>query len=147
MFLENQISLWTWDEFKLPKKLIIFRDVIVDRWSKYTVVWWYVKTDKEVKDFINYLLKDKYFQKSTHNSYAYRIKLENWSILEWKNDDWEIWAWMCILRELQRANAVDIVLVVTRYFWWIKLESDRFKNVIDSCKIFFEKINLTNHNK
>lgn len=140
MFLENQISLSTDDEFKLPKKLIIFKDILVDRWSKYTVVWWYVKNDKEVKEFINYLLKDKYFQKSTHNSYAFRIKLENWSILEWKNDDGEVWAGMCILRELQRKNAVDMVLVVTRYFWWIKLESDRFKNVIDSCKIIFEKI-------
>lgn len=138
-----QISLWTGDEFILPKKLIIFRNVIVDRWSKYTVVWWYLKSDDEIKQFMDYLLKDKYFQKSTHNSYAYRIKLENWSILEWKNDDGEVGAGMCILRELQRANWVDMVLVVTRYFWWIKLELDRFKNVIDSCKIFFEKISLT----
>ncbi len=147
MFQENQISLSTDDECRLPKKLIIFRDIIVDRWSKYTAVWWYVKSDKEVKDFMNYLLKDKYFQKSTHNSYAYRIKLENWSILEWKNDDGEIGAGMCILRELQRVNWVDMILFVTRYFWWIKLDSDRFKNVIDSCKIFFEKICLTNNKK
>jgi hypothetical protein len=28
------------------------------------------------------LLKDEYFKKSTHNSYAYRVKLENNSILE-----------------------------------------------------------------
>jgi hypothetical protein len=28
------------------------------------------------------LLKDKYFKNASHNSYAYRIKLENGSILE-----------------------------------------------------------------
>jgi hypothetical protein len=28
------------------------------------------------------ILKDKYFQEADHNSYAYRIKLENGSILE-----------------------------------------------------------------
>jgi hypothetical protein len=28
------------------------------------------------------LLKDDYFKKATHNSYAYRIKMENSSILE-----------------------------------------------------------------
>jgi putative IMPACT (imprinted ancient) family translation regulator len=47
---------------------------------------------------------------------------------------------MCILREIQRVNGVNLVLVVTRYFWGIKLETDRYKNVIDACKIFFEKI-------
>jgi putative IMPACT (imprinted ancient) family translation regulator len=47
---------------------------------------------------------------------------------------------MCILRELQRENAVNIVIVVTRYFWGIHLQADRFKNVIDACKIFFEKM-------
>jgi putative IMPACT (imprinted ancient) family translation regulator len=82
---------------------------------------------------------DDYYRKATHNSYAYRLKLDNWSVLEWKNDDGETWAGMCILRELQRENAIDLLLIVTRYFWWIKLQSDRFKNVINACKMFFEK--------
>lgn len=98
----TQITLWWFDEFLLPKKLIIFKDLIIDRRSRYTVVWWFVTNKQEVDEFIKYLNKDKYFQKSTHNTYAYRIKLENWSILEWKNDDWETWAWMCILRELHK---------------------------------------------
>jgi hypothetical protein len=36
----------------------------------------------DVKIFIKELLRDKYFRNATHNSYAYRIKLENGSILE-----------------------------------------------------------------
>jgi putative IMPACT (imprinted ancient) family translation regulator len=36
---------------------------------------------------MNILLKDKYFKKATHNSYAFRLQLENGSILEGKNDD------------------------------------------------------------
>lgn len=135
-----QISLWWFDEFLLPKKLIIFKDLIVDRRSRYTVVWGFVTNKQEVDEFIKYLKKDKYFQKSTHNTYAYRIKLENGSILEWKNDDWETGAWMCVLRELQRKNSVNICLVVTRYFGWIYLQTDRFKNVIDCCQEFFKKI-------
>jgi putative IMPACT (imprinted ancient) family translation regulator len=39
---------------------------------------------------------------------------------------------------LQRSDAVNIIVVVTRYFWWVKLQSDRFKNVIDATKIFLE---------
>jgi putative IMPACT (imprinted ancient) family translation regulator len=80
-------------------------------------------------------LRDKYFRSATHNSYAYRVKLENGSILEWKNDDWEEWAWMCILRELQRENSINIIVVVTRFFWWTLLYADRFKNVIEGTKL------------
>lgn len=140
MFNENQITLDMWDERELPKKLILFKDIIIDRKSKYTIVWGYVTTYEEVGEFLKYLKKDKYFRDATHNSFAYRIKQENWSILEWKNDDWETWAGMCILREIQRENWINMVLVVTRYFGWIKLQTDRFKNVIDACKMFFEKI-------
>jgi putative IMPACT (imprinted ancient) family translation regulator len=85
-------------------------------------------------------LKDKYFRKATHNTYAFRIEQANWSVLESKNDDWETWAGNCILRELQRENALNIILVVTRYFGWIKLQADRFKNVINASKIFLEEM-------
>lgn len=132
------LSLDFWS--KLPNfKRKILKDVIIDRKSKYSVVLWYVESKNEVDNFMKDLLNDKYFQKSTHNTFAYRIKLENWSILEWKNDDWETWAWMCILRELQRENFINTLVVVTRYFWWIHLQSDRFKNVIDATKIILNE--------
>lgn len=115
------------------------QNVIVDRKSKYTVVAWLIESKEEIKIFLKEILRDKYFQKSTHNTYAYRIKQENWSILEWKNDDSETWAWNCILRELQRAEVVNLIVIVTRYFWWIKLQSDRFKNVIDATKIILNE--------
>lgn len=140
MFNEDQFTLDIWDERELPKKLIIFKDIIIDRKSKYTIVWGYVTTYEEVGEFLKYLKKDKYFRDATHNSFAYRIKQGNGSILEWKNDDGETGAWMCILREIQRKNGVNMVLVVTRYFGWIKLQTDRYKNVIDACKMFFEEI-------
>jgi len=123
-------------EFKFKRKIL--KNVIIDRRSKYTVVWWYIKSKEEVSQFIKEILKDKYFRKATHNTYAYRVKLENGSILDWKNDDWETWAWNCILRELQRENYINIIVIVTRYFWGIKLQSDRFKNVINATKIILK---------
>lgn len=140
MFNQNQISLDVWNELILKRNTIILKEIIIDRKSKYTVVWAVVYSKQDVDKFIEDLKLDKYFKNATHNSFAYRIKLENWSILEWKNDDGETWAWMCILREIQRVNWVNIILIITRYFWWIKLQTDRFKNIIDWCKIFFEKI-------
>ena len=135
-----QITLDLWNELKLPKKLIVLKEIINDRKSKYSVIWAYIENLDEISDMISYIKTDKYFKNATHNSYAYRIKQENNSIIEWKNDDGETWAWMCILREIQRVNWVNMLIIVTRYFWWIKLQSDRFKNVIDACKIFFNKL-------
>jgi len=137
--MTTKLSLNLWDSRKLSYRRKIMQNVIIDRGSKYTVVWAFVENKKEIKDFLKEILKDKYFKKATHNSYAFRIELENWTILESKNDDWEIWAGNCILRELQRENAVNIILVVTRYFGWVKLQADRFKNVIDASKIFLRK--------
>lgn len=140
MFNENQTSFFLNDESILKKQKIIIKDIIIDRKSKYTLTAIKVEKKENIQTFFKELLKDDYYKKATHNSYAYRIKLENNSILEWKNDDWETWAWMCILREIQRENWINMLVIVTRYFWWIKLQTDRFKNVIDACKIFFEKL-------
>jgi len=118
----------------LSYKRKVLKNNIVDRKRKYTTIWWYVENKEEVSKFMKELLSDKYFAKATHNTYSYRILLDNWSILESKNDDWETAAWNCILRELQRENMINTLVVVTRYFGGIQLHSDRFKNVINATK-------------
>lgn len=132
--MTNNLSLDIWENKIFSFRRKILQNIIIDRKSKYTTVWWFVESKEEVNVFMKELLKDKYFKKSTHNTYAYRIKLDNWSILEGKNDDWEIWAWNCVLRELQREDYINSIVVVTRYFWWIHLNADRFKNVINATK-------------
>lgn len=122
---------------KMKRKIL--KDVIVDRKSHYTVVYNFIQNKEELDDFLKTLKSDKYFKKATHNSFAYRILEENGSILEGKNDDGETGAGMCILREIQRANYVNIVVVVTRYFGGIHLQNDRFKHVINAVKIILEE--------
>lgn len=136
--MTDKLSLdffWKTPSFKRK----IMQNVIIDRKSKYTAVLWFVTSKEEVDIFMKEILSDSYFKKATHNTFAYRIKLENWSILEWKNDDWETWAWMCILREIQREDFVNTLVIVTRYFGWVHLQSDRFKNVIDATKIILKE--------
>ncbi len=134
----NKLSLDFW--WKQPSfKRKIMQNVIIDRKSKYTSVAWYVDSKEDVKNFIKEIMRDKYFQKATHNTYSFRIKLESWSILEGKNDDWETWAGNCILRELQREEVINCIVVITRYFWWIKLQTDRYKNVIDATKFILNE--------
>lgn len=138
-FHDSQIWFDFWENFLLSSPKNQYRDIIVDRKSHYSVTAFQVDSFEAVKLCFLELKKEEYFRKATHNSYAYRLRQENGSVLEGKNDDGEQWAGMCILRELQRVNAIDTMLIVTRYFGGIQLHTDRFKNVIDACKIFFEK--------
>lgn len=135
----SKLSLnFAWREPKFKRKII--QNVIVDRWSKYTVVAWIVESRESVNVFIWEILKDKYFKNATHNSYAFRIKYEDWVVEEWKNDDGEEWAGLCILRELQREDMCNTIIIVTRIFGWTLLYSDRFKNVINATKKILEII-------
>lgn len=133
--MTNNLSLDFWDTktFLEDKKVIL--DAIKDRWSIFTPAWWKVKSKEDIHSFLNNLSREKPFKNATHNSYAYRIKIENGSILEWKNDDWETGAWLCILRELQRENYVDSIVVVSRHFWGVHLQADRFKHIINAAKM------------
>ena len=136
--MSQKISLNFWENKKIPFEQKVLKNIIVDRKSKYTATWGCITSEEWAKEFLKELLRDNYFRKATHNSYAYRIESENGSIIEVKNDDGESWAGNCILRELQRENIVNGIVIVTRYFGWIHLQSDRFKHVINATKIFLE---------
>ena len=127
-----------------PKEKYFFKNIIEDRWSKYSVAWtylWWIKEPKRETKMISYRLKkEKFFAKATHNSYARRHEDEQWVISEWYVDDGEKWAWICILREMRKAQLVNWMIVVTRYYGWIKLEWDRFRHVIDATKYLIEKM-------
>lgn len=120
----------------------VYFTVITDRGSRYTVSWWVITDKEQVKSWLKQRLSDKYFRKATHNTYAYRYITPEWWIVEGKNDDGETGAGQCILRELQRANVTNGIVVVTRYFGWTMLYWDRFRHVVDATKIFLEKIAL-----
>jgi putative IMPACT (imprinted ancient) family translation regulator len=124
--------------FPLPEttisQRIVLTNIIEDKWSKYTVVADLLTDEKAHKSWISELKKDKYFRNATHNSYAWRVKLVDGSIIESSNDDGETWAGQIILREMQRVNATNIIIVVTRYFWWVMLYGDRFRHIVDATK-------------
>ncbi len=149
--MTNQ-SLFTWfEEKRFDRDHVFMTNVISDRGSKYSVSWGIVIGDKtsikqRLDDYLFQLpsgSQRKYFLKATHNTYAYRIYDADWSLIEGKNDDGEIWAGQCILNVLQRENIVDGIVVVTRYFWWVQLHGDRFRHVIDASKRFVEEYGNT----
>lgn len=138
-FNEYQIGLNLFSGIGISRKYF-FQDIIIDRGSKYSVTAIPVFSKEEVKEVFHHLKKEKFYADAAHNSYAYRIIQDNGSIIEGKNDDGEDGAGLCILRELQREDAKNCVVFVTRYFGGVMLYNDRFKHVIESVKILFEKI-------
>ncbi len=137
---DNQFSLDMWSWVSPGKNIQIWKNIIVDRGSRYTVVVWKIWWKDDIKPFIKQLIKDPYFRKATHNSYSYRYKDTNGLIVEWKNDDGEQGAGMCILRELKRVEFLWGIVIVTRYFWGVQLHADRFKNVIEATKQVMETL-------
>lgn len=132
------------DLFFFPEESFFFKNIIEDRWSKYSVAWAYVWWDwdpkREAKMLSYRLKKELFFRKATHNSYARRHQDIQWVIGEWYVDDGEKWAWICILREMRKSQIVNGMIIVTRYYGWIKLEWDRFRHVIDAAKYLVDHL-------
>jgi len=137
---EKQTLFWDNNEKEFDKDTFFLKNIIEDRKSKYSWTCTRVLSQQEVKDFFKYIKTFKYYKKATHNTYAYRIKQEDWSILEWKNDDWELGWWNCILTVMKKRKIVNCMIVITRYFWWIHLNTDRFKHLVDGTWIIIDNI-------
>ncbi len=131
-------SLFPWfEETKFTTDFALLTNVVTDRGSKFSAsggrIWW---SKQEVKERLSTHLADKFFQKATHNSYAYRYKDQEGFIIEGKDDDGETWAGQVILSQLQRENIIDGIVIVTRYYGGKKLFADRFRHILDTTKAF-----------
>jgi len=118
---------------------LLYENIIEDRGSKYSVSIGKVHNKEEAKAFLVHLKKNKKYAKATHNTYAIRIAKDG-AIFESKNDDGEAGAGMVILRIMQKEDAVNCIICVTRWFGGVKLMGDRFKHVGDATKYAIERI-------
>jgi len=139
---EKQSLFSVWDIFVSKQNIFFMKDAIEDRKSKYSVTLKEIYSKDDVKKYFKEIQKDKFYKKATHNTYAYRILLEDNSVLDWKNDDGELGWWNCILNVLRNKNIVNVMVIVTRYYGWIHLNNDRFKHLINSTKIILENVEL-----
>jgi len=131
---EKQTLFWFEDDFEATENSLFLKNIIEDRGSKYSATFFKIADIKQVKERFKELQKYKFYKKATHNTYAYRIKMEDGSILEWKNDDGELWGWNCILTVMKKEKIVNSMIIVTRYYGWVHLNNDRFKRILDWTK-------------
>lgn len=140
---ENQTTMFLNQDFDVKTEFLQLHAIISDRGSKYSVTAGRVESDEDVKTFIAKVKKDKKYQKASHNSYAARF-VENGSIIDRKNDDGETGAGMVILRQLKKAEVVNVCVVVTRWFGGVMLYADRFKHVQDATVEIVDRLKRTN---
>ena len=79
---EKQSLFVVGDIFESNLDFLFLKDIIEDRKSKYSVTYKKVFLKDDVKSYFKSLQKEKFYKKATHNTYAYRILLEDGSILE-----------------------------------------------------------------
>lgn len=122
-------------EYFKPIEKIILEDCIEDRGSRYTVSVFPISLINEIDNLMTLCNPS-----ATHHSYARRLLQNNGSIHYESNDDGETWAGQIILRELERSQMVDVLLVVTRYFGGVKLEADRYTHIVNACKMWLDRM-------
>jgi putative IMPACT (imprinted ancient) family translation regulator len=109
-------------------------NVVSDRGSRYAVSGGPVRDVAGVTVFLAQLKSEKRFAKATHNSWA--VVLSDGGPL--RQDDGEAGAGMTILRMLDRADLVDHVVVVTRWYGGTNLGGDRFRHIVAAVRAWLE---------
>ena len=125
---------WEWQ----PSTDLFLKNCITDRGSKYSATLKILHSKDEARTVVKALKKNIFYTKATHNSYAYRVVDSAGMVHEWKNDDGETGAGMCILRELERAEVINCLVVITRYYGGVQLHADRFVHVINATKLILD---------
>ena len=85
-----------------------------------------VHSVEEIEKVMSELLSIKKVAASTHNMMAYRIQLENGGVLQDYDDDGEAAAGSRMLHMLQAVNALNVLVVVSRWYGGVQLGPSRF---------------------
>lgn len=105
--------------------------ILSDRGSRYAVSGAPARDRDAISTILSALKQDRSYAKATHNSWA-----ANLSIGALKADDGESGAGMVILQMLERAELLDHLIVVTRWYGGKKLGGDRFRRVRDCARAY-----------
>jgi len=109
--------------------------ILTDRKSVFQAHAARVTSIDDVEKVLKILKQNKRIAVATHNIYVYRIfdeRDKKW--LEGRDDDGEIGASEKVLAMMQKINAKNVLVVVTRWFGWILLFDDRFTHITNMAE-------------
>jgi hypothetical protein len=129
---------------QIDKLNIVHGEIFVEKKSRFVAHVANVHTLDQVNLFIRFLKRDKRIAEATHNIVAYRFEKQNKHsgeilIEENRDDDGEFGAGDPLLFLLQRANAMNVCVVVTRWYGGIQLGPDRFRIILNVAKELLQR--------
>ncbi|XP_046687602.1 LOW QUALITY PROTEIN: protein IMPACT-like [Homalodisca vitripennis] len=107
---------------------------ITDRKSKFQAHAAIIISVDQVKGMLSTLLENKKFAQATHNIYAYRVLKDGLPgcMAQDCEDDGENAAGSRLLHLLQTMGAMNVMVVVSRWYGGVHLGPDRFRH-INNC--------------
>ncbi|MCO5600484.1 hypothetical protein L7F22_054597 [Adiantum nelumboides] len=94
-----------------------------------------VNSVDQIETVMEALLRNRKIAGATHNVMAYRINIpEKGTVLQDYDDDGESAAGGRLLHLLQIVDAMNVVVVVSRWFGGILLGADRFKHINNAAR-------------
>jgi len=159
-FLQNKILS---SSSSNPRITITHGESVTDRKSKFVAHIAEIHSLNDVNEVLDQLKQNKKIANATHNVYAFRFEIEKCkgkiTLVEDRDDDGETGAGDKLLYMLQMLNAVNIIVIVTRWYGGINLGNDRFKYIVNlgqqlvkqhieiKGSIVGSKINEANHSR
>lgn len=123
----------TWPQY------LLLEQVISDRGSRYSVGLGAVTCQEDVKALLKTHTTKKKYRTATHNTWAARITADN-GVEELKSDDGESGAGGVILNVLESEKAVDVAVIVTRWYGGKHLGPDRFRHVKNATHMVLKEV-------
>ncbi|KJH48079.1 RWD domain protein [Dictyocaulus viviparus] len=126
-------------------------EVLTDRKSHFQAHLAKVTSEQEVAVVLERLLENPKIARATHNMYAYRIvqfKNGHQSRLHNCFDDGETGASSKMLHILEKMNADNVLVIVTRWYGGIHLGPDRFRHINNLTRDIVSKhgLNISQNN-
>ncbi|MCU0828375.1 MAG: YigZ family protein [Tabrizicola sp.] len=106
--------------------MVVLEDILRDRGSRYAASVGPVANRAGIDAALAELRKRRKFARATHHSWA--AVLRDGGPL--KGDDGEAGAGAVILKMLERAELMDHIVIVTRWYGGVHLGGDRFAHVV-----------------
>uniref|UniRef100_A0A1B6H196 RWD domain-containing protein n=1 Tax=Cuerna arida TaxID=1464854 RepID=A0A1B6H196_9HEMI len=134
-------------EPSIIRRLEIFHgEVITDRKSKFQGHAAVVTSVDQVKDMLSTLLENKKFAQATHNIYAYRVLKDGLPgcMAQDCDDDGENAAGSRLLHLLQTMGAMNVMVVVSRWYGGVHLGPDRFRHINNAARQVLQQLGFVN---
>ncbi|XP_046676099.1 protein IMPACT-like [Homalodisca vitripennis] len=121
-------------------------EVITDRKSKFQAHAAIITSVDQVKDMLSTLLENKKFAQATHNIYAYRVLKDGLPgcMAQDCEDDGENAAGSRLLHLLQTMGAMNVMVVVSRWYGGVHLGPDRFRHINNAARQVLQQMGFVN---